>query len=253
MTNDSKSSRGTGRGAGRGATKAKPRVVGSRVGSPGSVRSTTTTSKLGRSPVSPVAKLHKAQGQFMTKTTRKKDHVATHGQCLDVMDQVQKEFEQALQKMDDERAHEFQAMQRLHEEKARETSKLQQAITAKDKVLEDNQRLEKELCRMKQQQESLEATRQDQVSWNDIQPVLRQTHGELLSATTQLWNTIDALQSGRPVPLLPSSEVMHVTWPNQNATLENLGHNALPGFSTSSNYPFTQQVAIPANQYESIV
>ncbi|KAJ5742674.1 uncharacterized protein N7511_003496 [Penicillium nucicola] len=61
MTNDSKSSRGTGRGAGRGATKAKPRVVGSRAGSPGSVRSTTTTSKLGRSPVSPVAKLHKCQ------------------------------------------------------------------------------------------------------------------------------------------------------------------------------------------------
>ncbi|OQE09283.1 hypothetical protein PENFLA_c115G09357, partial [Penicillium flavigenum] len=33
------------------------------------------------------------------------------------------------------------------------------------------------------------------VSWHDIQPVLHQTHGELVSATTRFWNTIDALQN----------------------------------------------------------
>ncbi|OQE09727.1 hypothetical protein PENFLA_c099G03938, partial [Penicillium flavigenum] len=36
------------------------------------------------------------------------------------------------------------------------------------------------------------------VSWHDIQPVLHQTHGELVSATTRFWNTIDALQNPGP-------------------------------------------------------
>ncbi|KAJ6181443.1 hypothetical protein N7485_000085 [Penicillium canescens] len=53
------------RSAGRGATKAKSRTSRSRAGSPGSVRSTVSTSKADRNPQSPVAKLHKdliAQG-----------------------------------------------------------------------------------------------------------------------------------------------------------------------------------------------
>ncbi|KAJ6175011.1 hypothetical protein N7485_004816 [Penicillium canescens] len=47
------------RSAGRGATKAKSRTSRSRAGSPGSVRSTVSTSKADRNPQSPVAKLHK--------------------------------------------------------------------------------------------------------------------------------------------------------------------------------------------------
>lgn len=73
----------------------------------------------------------------------------------------------------------------MHTEKAQDTSKLQQTITAKDKALVENQRLERELCQLQQEQESAKATMQDQVSWHDIQPVLHQTHGELVSATTR--------------------------------------------------------------------
>ncbi|OGE47316.1 hypothetical protein PENARI_c050G08103 [Penicillium arizonense] len=250
MANDSKPSRS----AGRGATETKSRTSRSRAGSPCSVRSTVSTSKADRNPQNPVAKLRKDLGHSITKTARKKDYEATHRHCLDVMDQIQEEFELALGKMDDERAHGSQLVQRLHVEKAQETSNLQQAITAKDKALEENQRLERELCQIKQQQESFDATMQDQVSWNDIQPVLHQTHCELVSATTRLWNTIDALQNRRPASCLPGSEVIHGTWPDQDGPLGNLGQNALPGFSSSSNDPLvTQQVPAPTNQYESLM
>jgi hypothetical protein len=191
----------------------------------------------------------------MAKCARKKDQKVTHRKCLHVMDQIHDEFELALKKMDDERAHELQSMQRLQAEKALETSRLQQAITAKDEALKDKERLEKELCQLNQQQKSFDAAAQDQVSWNDIQPVLHQTHCELVSATTRLWNTIDALQHRRPASYLPGSEVIHGAWPDQDGTLGTLGHSALPEFSASSSfYPLVnQQAATPANQHESLV
>ncbi|KAJ6059926.1 hypothetical protein N7444_002858 [Penicillium canescens] len=243
------------RSAGRGATKAKSRTSRSRAGSPGSVRSTVSTSKADRNPQSPVAKLHKDLRHSMTKTARRQEHEATHRQCLDVMDQIQEEFELALGKMDHEISHQSQSMQRLQAEKAEESSKLQQALAAKDKALEENQRLERELCHIKQQRESLDAATQDQISRNDIQPVLHQTHCELVSATTRLWSTIDALQNRRPASCLPGSEVIYGAWPDQDGLYGNLGQNAPPGFSASSNYyPLgTQPAATPASQYESLV
>ena len=93
-----------------------------------------------------------------------------------------------------------------------------------------------------------------EVAWNDIQPVLHQTHCELVSATTRFWNAIDALQNGRMASYIPGSGVVHGTWPHQDGPLGTLGHNALPGFSASSNYPLvTQQAPASANQYESLV
>ncbi|CAG8904247.1 unnamed protein product [Penicillium nalgiovense] len=88
------------------------------------------------------------------------------------------------------------------------------------------------------------------VSWHDIQPVLHQTHGELVSATTRFWNTIDALQNRRLASYLPSSGGIHGNWPEQDGPLGTLGHNALPGFSASSDYPLvTQEAPVPINQY----
>ncbi|OQE70388.1 hypothetical protein PENNAL_c0118G01992 [Penicillium nalgiovense] len=249
MANDPKASRI----AERGAAKAKSRAGRSRAGSPFSARSTGSTTKGNRSPLNSVAKLHKGRGHSMAKSARKKDHEATHRNCLDLMDQIQKEFELALGAIDEERAHDSQSMQRLHAEMAQETSNLQQAITAKDKALVENQRLVKELCQIQQQQESVKATMQDQVSWHDIQPVLHQAHGDLVSATTRFWNTIDALRNHALASYFPSSGVIHGSWPEQDDPLGTLGHNALPGFSASSDYPvLTQEAPAPSN-HESLV
>lgn len=74
------------------------------------------------------------------------------------MGEIQKEFQLALEEKDAERAHDSQSMKRLHAEKAQDTSKLQEAITARDKALGENQRLERELCQLQQAQESSHAT-----------------------------------------------------------------------------------------------
>jgi hypothetical protein len=95
---------------------------------------------------------------------------------------------------------------------------------------------------------------QNQVSWNDIQQVLNQAHGELISATTRFWNTIESLQNHRMASYLPGSGEIHGTWPDQDGPLVPLGHDALPGFSASTNYPLaTQQAPDSTNQYASLV
>jgi hypothetical protein len=193
---------------------------------------------------------HRFQGLPMARIARKKDHEATHRDCLDLMDQIQKEFELALGAIDEERALDSQSIQRLHAEKAQETSKLQQAITATDKASVENQRLKRELCQIQQQQESMNATMQDQVSWHDIQPVLHQAHGELTSATTRFWNTIESLHNYRVASYLPGFGVIHGTWPGQDGPLVSLGHDALPGFSASGNHPIATQQAPDSSNYD---
>jgi chromosome segregation ATPase len=167
-----------------------------------------------------------------------------------MMDEIQEEFQLALEEIDEERAHDSQSMQRLHAEKAQETSELQEAIKARDKALGENQNLEKELRQLQQAQESSHATMQGLVSWHDIQPVLHQTHGELVSATTRFWNTIDALQNRRLESYVSSSGVIHGSWPEQDGSLGTLGQNALPEFSAPSDYPLvTQEAPVSSNQY----
>ncbi|CAG8217004.1 unnamed protein product [Penicillium nalgiovense] len=181
MAKDHKPSR---RGAGCGTATTKPGTGRACASSPCSARSTASRSGAERNPLKAVGN-HKGLGHSTAKSTRKKDHEATHRKCLDVMDQIQKEVQLALEEIEEERAHDSQSMQRLHAEKVQETSKLQEAITAKGKALGENQRLERELCQLQQAQESSHATMQGLVSWHDIQPVLHQTHGELVSATTR--------------------------------------------------------------------
>jgi hypothetical protein len=118
---------------------------------------------------------------------------------------------------------------------------LQQAITATDKALVENQKLERELCQIQQQQELMNATMQDQVLWHDIQPVLHQAHDELISATTRFWNTIESLHNYRVASYLPGSGVIHGIWPDQEGPLVSLGNDALPGFSVSSDCPLATQ------------
>ena len=161
------------------------------------------------------------------------------------MNKLEEEFRLALAEKYDERAHASQLMSKLRAEKTQESSKLQEAITVRENALVESQRLQRELCELKQQLESTNATMQDQVSWNDIQPVLHQTHGELVSATTQFWNAIDAFQNRRLASYLPGSGVIHGNWPEQDGPLGTLSHNDLPFV--------TQQEPAPPNSYGSLV
>lgn len=167
------------------------------------------------------------------------------------MTDIQEEVQKLIAERDEERANNSQLMQQLRAEKAQETSKLQQAITAREKALAESQRLGRELCQLQQQLESTNATMQDQVSWNDIQPVLHQTHGDLVSTTTRFWNTIDTLQNKRLASYLPGSGAIHGNWPDQSGPLGNLSHDMLPAFSGSNTLP--QQAPASANQYGSLV
>ena len=170
------------------------------------------------------------------------------------MDKLQEDLQLALAEKYDERAQGSQLLEKLRAEKARETSKLQEAITVREIAVAENERLHRELCQLQQQVESTNATMQDQVSWNDIQPVLHQTHGELVSATTRFWNTIEAFQNRRLASYLPGSGVIHGDWTEQGGPLGTLSHSDLPGFSALGNLPLvTQQEPAPANVYSSLV
>ncbi|CDM32683.1 hypothetical protein CBS147339_8592 [Penicillium roqueforti] len=146
MAKDQKPSRGD---ADRGTATTKPGTGRAYAPSPYSARSTASRSKAERNPLKAVGN-HKGLGHSTAKSTRKKDHEATHRKCLDMMDQIQKEVQLALKEIDEERAHDSQSIQRLHTEKAQDTSKLQEAITARDKALGENQRLKRELCQLQQ-------------------------------------------------------------------------------------------------------
>jgi hypothetical protein len=171
-----------------------------------------------------------------------------------MMDKLQEDLQLAFAEKYDERARDTQLLEKLRAEKARETSKLQEAITVRETAVAENERLQRELCQLQQQVESTNATMQDQVSWNDVQLVLHQTHGELVSATTRFWNTIEAFQNRTLASYLPGSGVIHGDWTEQGGPRGTLSHNDLPGFSASSNLPLvTQQEPAPANVYSSLV
>jgi ABC-type phosphate transport system auxiliary subunit len=114
-----------------------------------------------------------------------------------MMDKLEEDLQLALAEKYDERAHDSQLLEQLRAEKARETSKLQEVVTVRETVVAENERFQKELCQLQQQVESTNTAMQDQVSWNDVQLFLHQTHGELVSATTRFWNTIEAFQNRR--------------------------------------------------------
>ncbi|KAJ6105323.1 hypothetical protein N7523_010133 [Penicillium sp. IBT 18751x] len=151
MAKDPKGSR---RGPDNGISKATSRAGRSRAGSPCSARSAFSASHTDRDALSPKRKTYKEP----------KDRETTHQKCFDVMDKLEEKFRLALADKDDTRPHESQLEQKLRAEKARETSKLQEAIAVRETAVAENERLQRELCQLQQQQESTNATMQDQVS-----------------------------------------------------------------------------------------
>ncbi|CAG8432075.1 unnamed protein product [Penicillium salamii] len=180
-----------------------------------SVRSTASRSKDERNPLKPVTRSHKYRTSCITKKPGPKHDKAIHRKCLQIMSNIEEEIQKAQEEMDEERRKHCQLREQLEAEKVEENSKLQLALTARDTALAESQQVVREVCELQQQLESTNSALQEQVPWNDIQLVLDQAHGDLVSTTTRFWNTVDALQNKRLACYLPGSGVIHTHWPEQ--------------------------------------
>ncbi|CAG8231954.1 unnamed protein product [Penicillium salamii] len=216
-----------------------------------SVRSTASRSKDERNPLKPVTRSHKYRASSTTRKPRPKHEKVTHRKCLQMMSNIEEEIQKAQEKKDEERNKHCQLLEQLEAEKAEENSKLQLVITARDAALAESQRVVREVCELQQQLESTNAALQDQVPWNDIQLVLDQAHGDLVSTTTRFWNTVDALQNKRLASYFPGSGVINADWPEQGGVATQ-GHD----FSLSSSEPnvplLDQQEPSATNQHGSL-
>ncbi|OQE56708.1 hypothetical protein PENNAL_c0407G09282 [Penicillium nalgiovense] len=165
---------------------------------------------------------------------------------------VEEEIQKAQEESEEDRHKLCQLLEQLEAEKADETSKLQLAIAARDAALADGQRVRHEICELQQQLESTNAALQDQVPWYDIQLVLDQAHGDMVSTTTRFWNTIDALQNRQLASYLPGSGVIHADWAEQSGPATQ-DHNGVLTLS-ESNAPLPSQQELSAtNQFGSLV
>ncbi|CAG8882005.1 unnamed protein product [Penicillium nalgiovense] len=172
--------------------------------------------------------------------------------CLQMMSIVEEEIQKAQEEREEEGHKHCQLLEQFKAEKADEASKLQLVIAARDAALADNQRVRHDICELQQQLESTNAALQDQVPWNDIRLVLDQAHGDMVSTTTRLWNTIDALQNRRLASYLPGSGVVHADWAEQSGPATQ-GHDVLLSLS-ESNVPLpSQQEPSAINQHGSLV
>ncbi|CAG8147874.1 unnamed protein product [Penicillium salamii] len=155
------------------------------------------------------------------------------------MSNIEEEIQMAQEESDEERRKNCQLREQLEAEKVEENSKLQLALTARDTALANSQQVVQEVCELQRQLESTNAALQDQVSWNDIQLVLDQAHGDLVSVTTRFWNTLDALQNKRLASFLPGSGVIHAEWP-EHGGVSTQGHD-LPLSFSEPNVPLPDQ------------
>ena len=164
------------------------------------------------------------------------------------MSNIEKEIQKAQEERDEERCKHCQLLEQLEAEKVEENSKLQLALTARDAALAESQRVAREVCELQQQLESTNAALQDQVPWNDIQLVLDQAHGDLVSTTTRFWNTVVSLQNKRLASYLPA---IHADWPEQGGVAAP-GHDFPLSFSEPNIPLLDQQEPSATNQHGSL-
>ncbi|KAI3094764.1 hypothetical protein CBS147333_9938 [Penicillium roqueforti] len=156
-----------------------------------------------------------------------------------MMSNIEEEIQKAQEERNEERRKHCQLLDQLEAEKVEKNSNLQLALTARDAALAESQRVLRQVCELQQQLESTNTALQDQVPWNDIQLVLDQAHGDLVSTTTRFWNTVDTLQNKRLASYLPGSGVIHADWPEQGGVAPQ-GHDFPLGFS-EPNVPLLDQ------------
>jgi hypothetical protein len=183
------------------------------------------------------------------KHSARRHRKSSHRECFEILGDFEEQVDRIIAEREDDRI----AIQELHTEKAREISNVHKVITEKDAVVTELEQLKKEHSQLQLQLESTNTTLQDQVAWNDIEPVLHQTHAELISAATRFGNLIDALQNKRLASFLPGTEMLHGDWATPADPSGSTDPNALPGFSGSSNPPlFDPQALTSTNEYEQL-
>lgn len=148
----------------------------------------------------------------------------------------QKELHKIYEDQDRERTERTQEIQQLQTEKAEETAKLTKVLEEKEKLSCEAKKLHIEVGQLRQQLESFNSTMQGQVAWNDIQPALYQAHGDLVSAATQFWRSVEAIQNRQLATYLPGSGVVHGTWPGLESASEPLISTSLPELSGLGEY-----------------
>jgi hypothetical protein len=121
-------------------------------------------------------------------------------------------------------------------EKAEEMAKLKKALAENEKLSCEAKKLHGEAGQLQQQLESFNSTMQGQVAWNDIQPALYQAHSDLVSAATQFWRSVEAIQNRQLATYLPGSGVVHGAWPDQGSAPEPLISTSLPELSGLGEY-----------------
>ncbi|KAJ5569260.1 hypothetical protein N7450_011746 [Penicillium hetheringtonii] len=184
--------------------------------------------------------------------SKKRRLESSHRKCFDIIDRCAEKYQKVVAEQEADKASIAQLVQELRDENAREASNALKANSEKETAVAEAERLTKEISQLQQQLESTNTTMQDQVAWDDIQPVLHQTHGELISAATHFGNFIDTLQNKRLASFLPSTEVLNGNWPAHGGPVGATDPAALPGLSGLSNPPlFDPHVSGSVNHQES--
>jgi seryl-tRNA synthetase len=155
----------------------------------------------------------------------------------------QKELRKAWEDQDRERTESTQKIQQLQMEKAEEMAKLKKVLAENEKVSGEAKKFQMEAGQLQQQLESFNSTMQGQVPWNDIQPALYQAHGDLVSAATQFWRSVEAIQNRELATYLPGSGVVYGAWPAQVSAQEPLVSTSLPEISGLGEYSILPQPA----------
>ncbi|KAJ5568946.1 hypothetical protein N7450_011432 [Penicillium hetheringtonii] len=178
----------------------------------------------------------------------------SHRKCFNVMNRYAEEVQMMVAERENDKARIVQLFQELRDKNSREASNVLKANSEKKTAIAETERLTTEAAQLRQQFESTNATTQDQVAWDDIERVLHQTHGKLISAATHFGNFIDILQNKRLASLLPGTEVFNGNWPAHGGSVGAADPTAVPGFSESSNPPlFDPHVSASVNHHESYV
>ncbi|KAJ5569064.1 hypothetical protein N7450_011550 [Penicillium hetheringtonii] len=160
--------------------------------------------------------------------SKKRRLESSHRKCFDIIDRCAQKYQKVVAEQEADKASIAQLVQELRDENAREASNALKANSEKETAVAEAERLTKEISQLRQQLESTNTTMQDQVAWDDIQPVLHQTHGELISAATHFGNFIDTLQNKRLASFLPSTEVLSGNWPAHGGPVGATDPAALP-------------------------
>ncbi|KAJ5288130.1 hypothetical protein N7478_003816 [Penicillium angulare] len=202
---------------GHHSQRVKPVITKARSVSDVSIRSASPVSTV-RGAKSGILKRHHSGSS--AKDPRKHGKIDRQ-KCSDLLSEVQTEMEKEA---DEQLAR---ATSRFQAEKAKDVKIMEQIIVEKDSLSAKNLQAEGEISRLKQELEAQAQATQK------------------LTATTALWNSIEAIQNRQLPTFLPGSGTMDLNWPSLSGASNLTGFDNLPSFYNSQ---FSQQDQQAINQ-----